>query len=644
MADQMVLLTQKWLNETYGGKTGYGNNISEDGITGQGTVNALLRAFQIELGITNTANSFGNTTISKFKTQFPNGISPQDDSDVSENNIYGIIQGALWCKGYSGGYSSITKHFYKKTAQSIIKLKQDAGCNETSTKITLNVMKALLTMTYFTLSSNGDEKVHAMQQYLNRNYEDYIGLSPCDGLYGRQMNKSLIYALQAEEGLSPSSANGNFGQKTRTCCPTIPYSNVEKDINSNTYSSSKINKFIILMKFALYLNGYGTGEISTIYDSSWISAFQSNFMLNSNGICNLSTWLSLLLSCGDTSRAAIACDTRFEITPERLNVIKNNGFSIIGRYLTNTPNGIHDKKIKDGELERIVNAGCKFFPIFQQSGNTYSYFNAEQGEKDLYLAFNSAISYKIPKNSVIYFAVDFDATDSQIKKYILPYFSAISKYANEYPSKFYKVGIYGTRNVCQTVISKGYAVTSFVSDMSSGYSGNLGYKMPSNWTFDQFSELSISSNGLSVDIDKDSYNENSIYGPVSNLDTSSNYIPHNVDNYHLGTAKNITDENHNGNTFKMLSDHLQLSVKLTSEEDSNPNLCVDISLFEYGASSPIFTEYRIPRDELVHLDWANVKPNYNYYIQYYCHHNYDTSEPSKVSGNVDVYISTNYNN
>ena len=219
MADQMVLLTQKWLNETYGGKTGYGNNISEDGITGQGTVNALLRAFQIELGITNTANSFGNTTISKFKTQFPNGISPQDDSDVSENNIYGIIQGALWCKGYSGGYSSITKHFYKKTAQSIIKLKQDAGCNETSTKITLNVMKALLTMTYFTLSSNGDEKVHAMQQYLNRNYEDYIGLSPCDGLYGRQMNKSLIYALQAEEGLSPSSANGNLDKKQEHVVP-----------------------------------------------------------------------------------------------------------------------------------------------------------------------------------------------------------------------------------------------------------------------------------------------------------------------------------------------------------------------------------------------------------------------------------------
>lgn len=643
MADKMVLLTQKWLNETYGGKTGYGNNISEDGITGQGTVNALLRAFQIELGITNTANSFGNTTISKFKERFPNGISPQSDSDTTENNIYGIIQGALWCKGYSGGYSSITKHFYSKTAQSIVKLKQDAGCNETSNIITLNVMKALLSMTYFVLTSNGDAKIRAMQQYLNRNYENYIGLSPCDGIYNRQMNKSMISALQAEEGLSPSSANGNFGQTTKRCCPTIPYSNVEKNVNSVTYSTSSINKFIILMKFALYLNGYGTGEISTIYDSNWISDFQSSLMLNVNGICNLSTWLSLLTSCGDTSRDAIACDTIYEMTTERLNIVKNNGYSIIGRYLTNTPNGTLDKKIKSGELIRIINAGCKFFPIFQQSGNSYSYFNETQGKTDLYLAFTSAISYKIPKGTVIYFAVDFDATDSQIKNYVLPYFKALSKFADEYPSKFYKVGIYGTRNVCQQVLAKGYAITSFVSDMSSGYSGNLGFKMPSEWTFDQFAETSISSNGTSVNIDRDSYNENSPYAPVSVLDTTSNYIPHNVESYHLGTAKNIIDYNHNGKTFKMLSDKLRLSIKLTSEVDSNPNLCVDIALFEYGHDTALLMNNNIKRDTITDLDWVDVKPNYNYYIQYFCHHNGDASEPTQVSGNVDVYLSTNYN-
>ncbi|WP_232222908.1 glycoside hydrolase domain-containing protein [Jeotgalibaca sp. PTS2502] len=42
----------------------------------------------------------------------------------------------------------------------------------------------------------------------------------------------------------------------------------------------------------------------------------------------------------------------------------------------------------------------------------------------------------------------------------------------------YRVGVYGTRNVCSQVTSAGSAVTSYVSNMSSGFSGNLGFKMP----------------------------------------------------------------------------------------------------------------------------------------------------------------------
>ena len=58
MADQMVLKTQQWLNSTYGNKTGFGS-VQETGNTGWDTINALIRALQIELGITATANNFG---------------------------------------------------------------------------------------------------------------------------------------------------------------------------------------------------------------------------------------------------------------------------------------------------------------------------------------------------------------------------------------------------------------------------------------------------------------------------------------------------------------------------------------------------------------------------------------------------------
>ena len=43
----------------------------------------------------------------------------------------------------------------------------------------------------------------------------------------------------------------------------------------------------------------------------------------------------------------------------------------------------------------------------------------------------------------------------------------------------------------ETILNKkfmgeGYAETCFVSDMSTGYSGNMGFKIPNNWNLDQF--------------------------------------------------------------------------------------------------------------------------------------------------------------
>jgi peptidoglycan hydrolase-like protein with peptidoglycan-binding domain len=54
----------------------------------------------------------------------------------------------------------------------------------------------------------------------------------------------------------------------------------------------------------------------------------------------------------------------------------------------------------------------------------------------------------------------------------------------------YRVGIYASRNICTRIAQAGYAVASFVSDMSTGFSGNLGFPIPDNWVFDQFHEIS----------------------------------------------------------------------------------------------------------------------------------------------------------
>ena len=59
----------------------------------------------------------------------------------------------------------------------------------------------------------------------------------------------------------------------------------------------------------------------------------------------------------------------------------------------------------------------------------------------------------------------------------------------------YKIGVYGTRNVCTQVCNKGFAETSFVSDMSYGFSGNMGFKIPQKWNLDQYYEIKVSESG-----------------------------------------------------------------------------------------------------------------------------------------------------
>ena len=128
----------------------------------------------------------------------------------------------MFCKGYSTGSTDITCNFYSGTGSGIRKLKSDAGCKDTRSHVTLNVMKALLSMDQFVLVKGGNSLIQSVQRTINSKYEDYIGLAPCDGLYGRQMNTALIKVLQAIEGQTPEQANGNFGPTTTAKLPIIP--------------------------------------------------------------------------------------------------------------------------------------------------------------------------------------------------------------------------------------------------------------------------------------------------------------------------------------------------------------------------------------------------------------------------------------
>lgn len=517
VGDPMVFYTQRWLNQEYGSVSGFGS-VPETGKTGWDTVYGLLRALQHELGITSLSNNFGPSTSSLYSQ---NQLSRNDG--VTDKK-YAILQFALWCKGYCPGYNisynqstgkvTINAVFDAEVEQAVIELKEDAGLTNPNGTVTLNVMKALMSMDSFKLlgSSYGAKaEVRTMQQEFNRKYESYIGLIPCDGVYGRSTNSALIYAYQAEEGLPVGVANGNFGPTTRNCAPNIPYtrnSSAALSYQGSYYTDTQISTFIKLLQFALFVNGFGNGNFNGSYDSATQQAvrdFQSFYALDSTGKVDIGTWMSLFLSSGDPTRSALGADCAMILNEAKAKTLYDAGYRFVGRYLTGTYGSDRISKALTVEEEQIIlDAGLRFFPIYQDGGTRLDYFTASQGTEDGQTAVETAIALGIPKDTIIYFAVDFDALEYQVNSNIIPYFRAVY---NELSNSKYQVGIYAPRYVCTLVANAGYSCSSFVGDMSTGFSGNLGYPIPDNWAFSQFANLegssALGSGDGRIEIDKD---------------------------------------------------------------------------------------------------------------------------------------------
>ena len=550
--DNLVYTTQQWLNLNYGDNSYY-TVIDDDGVTGWGTMKALITALQIELGIDKPNGTFGPATRAAFRN-LSITTTPLDDtveSEVSLQNQLFILQGALYCKGYSGGF---TGKVNKATKEAVQNFQKDAGLRNADGVVTATIMKALLCMDAFKLLDygeyNGDSQIRVIQQNLNRdyisntNFQEDIGLVPCDGIYGRSTNKALLYALQIEEGIA--TPNGVFGPQTKSLCPVLSVGNTKK-------------KFNYLLQYALYCNGYNPNGFDGLYGNgvkNAVTNFQSFCCLDADGIAGMKTWASLLVSTGDNSRKGIACDCSTTITDEKAKVLKNNNYSLVGRYLTGK------YKITRQELEIIYANGLKVIPIMEQYGYYKEHFTEENGVKDALDAICSASTNGIAPNTVIYFAVDYDVISTEIESHIEKYFIGVKRVFENENINNYQIGIYAPRFVCQRMSEMGYTSRSFVCDMSTGFSGNLGYSLPKDWAFDQISTVKIPYNNTFIEID------NNI---ASSRATSSDYLV-NVDT----SEEEIVSIANSKSFAKKLG--IEFSGVGTIQLLSTPNISMSLSL------------------------------------------------------------------
>lgn len=490
--DVRVREVQVWLGTTFPdyfhydeeGITSGSFPLEPDGMTGNRTVRALIMALQIHLHLTPVDGIWGNGTTSACPTVTQN---------TKDSVLVKIVQSGFICKGYDPG--PLDGAWGSYTQNAVQEFKADLGFTGGSESLEPLYFKSLLTTDPTKTNPTSDLRVRKVQQYLNGKYSSLyqakLGFIPTGGHFERKTGKALIYGFQSSIG---TTADGALGPKSLAKMPTLSKgSNAEEQVK--------------ILQCALICNRYPVSGINGVYDQLMedkIREFQYFMCLDQDsqvipGEVNRRTWCALLMSSGDPERIPNAADTSTQLTEVQAQSLYNEGIRYIGRYLTKVKGGM-DKNLTEQEVRHILNAGLKLIPIFQEDQSRLENFTYQKGYGCWRKAVDAAIRLRLPA-CTIYFSVDFDATEVQAKGAVTDFFRGLNDAKAVSPS-IYQIGIYSARNTCTIIRSAGLADNCYVSNMSTGYSGNLGYVMPADWCFDQYAKGTITADGNSFEIDK----------------------------------------------------------------------------------------------------------------------------------------------
>ncbi|KAM7208560.1 DUF1906 domain containing protein [Naviculisporaceae sp. PSN 640] len=511
-----ILEAQKAINSRYTGLAGDYVPAPEDGKASWDTMYSLTQGLQYELGINPTVRNFGSGTFNAVKTR--NKLPGQEDPSSGINFIR-LYNAALLVKGYPNSKSLTT--WDNSSAAAFDRLWSDAGLDGLTSsersKVWPHVCRAMFRMDqqFRKLPPGqvgGSETTRQIQQWLNKRYVAGVGipamfLVPTTGVNSKETMTGFIMSLQHELGIPLDEITGNFGVKTQASL---------RAIGSNSSTTPLTGNMRYLFRSLCWFNSptpdvtspgnrqvhYTPADISTDAitptHTKFLLAFQKFLQLNETATHDFPTFAQLLVAVGDPERPAAGGDGITEITTARGTALVSAGYRIIGRYLDEnvlpTEPGYLGKSLKPHEPATIIASGLRFFPIFQYGGRSAAGFSYDIGRAHATVAHNKSVGFRIPANSCIYFAVDYDASNAEIDSNILPYFRGVKDVLQENGNK-YTYGVYGSRNVCTRVGKEGGAKWSFVAGMAWGWEGNMGYRMPENWAFNQIKEFTFTGTG-----------------------------------------------------------------------------------------------------------------------------------------------------
>jgi hypothetical protein len=149
-----------------------------------------------------------------------------------------------------------------------------------------------------------------------------------------------------------------------------------------------------------------------------------------------------------------AVDSSAPVVQSFLDRIKAIGIKTIIRYYDHEDETLPGKTLRRGERDVIVMNGLNIGVVFQHRNNKFATFTALRGRQDAERSLILAAENAQPRGSAIYFGVDGPWNTSYELAAIMIYFREVNA---GMMGRGYRVGVYGSGLVCNTLLANGLA-------------------------------------------------------------------------------------------------------------------------------------------------------------------------------------------
>lgn len=170
---------------------------------------------------------------------------------------------------------------------------------------------------------------------------------------------------------------------------------------------------------------------------------------------------------------------------KRVAAIKATGAAFVGRYYR-LPHSKWDP-LTAAEAQALSKGDLKIVALWESSSDALDHFSFSSGVDEGTSAYRQAMGAGQQPRTPIYFAVDFDCSDSGIAGAVNDYFRGVAAgFATiGAGNPAYDIGIYGSGNTCGWLLTHG-RVTSTWMALSTGWGGFKTFK---DWNIKQLATV-----------------------------------------------------------------------------------------------------------------------------------------------------------